>query len=114
MVVREFLQEPGCDEMVFAAIELKLGSHESSQLAAAIMSSLDGQMVTYVTNEVGVAAGGLKVLRALYQPYLDIPVEDRLAEEGELLRSKKVLTVKCDVYEAMEGWSRAYRMVSDP
>ena len=37
-----------------------------------------------------------------------------MAEEVGLLRSRKVFQAKCDVYEAMEGWLRAYRLVSDP
>ena len=91
-----------------------MGNYESSQLAAAIMGSLDQRMVTYVTEQVGAAAGGLKMLRALYMPYYSIPLEDRMAEEVGLLRSRKVIQAKCDVYEAMEAWTRAYRVVSDP
>ena len=36
--------------------------------------------------------------------------EDRVAEEVALLRSRKTLTAKCDVYEAMEAWGRAYKL----
>ena len=113
-VVREYLQDPGCEDLQFEQIELKMGNYESSQLAAAIMGSLDQRMVTYVTEQVGAAAGGLKMLRALYEPYYSIPLEDRMAEEVAMLKSRKVFQAKCDVYEAMEGWLRAYRVVSDP
>ena len=113
-VVREFINNPGCDDTEFGQIELKIGNYESSQLAAAIMSSLDPRMVTYVTEQVGAAAGGLQMLRALYEPYYSIPIEDRMAEEVGLLRSRKVFQAKCDVYEAMKGWLRARSVVSGP
>ena len=67
-VVREFVDKPGCDDNEFGQMELKLGNYESSQLAAAIMSSLDPRMEKYVTEQVGAAAGGLQMLSALYEP----------------------------------------------
>ena len=102
-VLREFLMDPGCDDARFAEIGLKIGNYESSQLAAAIIGSLDQflRMVAYVSEQVGVAAGGLQMLRAIYKPYYSIPLEDRMAEEVALLRSIKVISAKCDVYEAM-------------
>ena len=66
-VVREFLAEPGCDDARFAEIELKLGHFESSQLSAAIVGCLEQRMVSYIKEQVGLGAGGLRVLRAIYQ-----------------------------------------------
>ena len=113
-IVREFLADPGCDDARFAEVELKMGNYESSQLSAAIVGSLDQRMVSYVSEQVGVAAGGLQMLRTLYMPYYSVPLEDRLAEEVSLLRSRKAFAAKCDVYEAMEAWLRAYKAVSNP
>ena len=57
-VLREFLVDPGCDDARFAEIGLKIGNYESSQLAAAIIGSLDQRMVAYVSEQVGVAGEG--------------------------------------------------------
>ena len=89
-VAREFIEKQGCDDTKFGQIELKLGNYESSQLAAAIMSGLDPRMVTYATGQVGAAAGGLQMPRALHEPCYSIPLEDRMAEEVTILKSRKV------------------------
>ena len=89
-VAREFIEKQGCDGTKFGQIELKLGNYESSQPAAAIMSGLDPRMVTYATGQVGAAAGGLQMPRALHEPCYSIPLEDRMAEEVTILKSRKV------------------------
>ena len=109
VAVREFMAKPSCSSEEFAELELKVGPHESVQLAAQIMQTLEPGLQEFVEAKAGLQAGGMQILKALYIPFTDVHADEMYQDELKHLKSAKYIMDKADVYMEMETWSKSYK-----